>query len=318
MPTVTAMSSQVQWGVSLALISMLTYGACMVLVSTSAHGMGSGAGSLFAAIAGVPAGFTLVLLQLGTGIEIAMPSAWGLCAFALAGICSTYLGRWLIFRSIELMGPSNASGLQSTSPLITAVIGWLILGETITLVGAFGFVLGLVGLLVMNAGIRQSTLAGRPQNGLASFVSSATLIGLASATAYSVSHVLRASAVRDWTEPLVGALIGAVAGVLTLLLASRKQLSGYLRDARRNAAGVRMYMTVGALQFVAQSLAIASMKFIPASVAALISMSTPLIVMPLSYFVLRGQQKMSAASVIGICITLTGIALVILHSAAES
>jgi len=69
---------------------------------------------------------------------------------------------------------------------------------------------------------------------------------------------------------------------------------------------------------VAQALVIASMGVIPASVAALVSMCTPLAVMPLSFLLLHNRERLRPATAWGICITLVGIALVVLFSASRS
>jgi drug/metabolite transporter (DMT)-like permease len=310
-----AVSPDVLRGVSLALLSMLTYGVCMVAVSVVLKGMSSGPGSLIAAAAGVPAGLLLGAIQLAVRGGVEVPTLWAVCAFALAGICSTYLGRWLVFKSIELIGPSSASGLQSISPLMTAVFGWIFLGERIGVVGFVGMGVGIVGLAAMSVGIgrTQQQPAARGPLRQGGFIFSTVLFGLGSAGAYSLSHIFRASAVRAWNEPLIGTTIGAAAGLLTLALASRNRLADYVREIRANPAPARVYFGVGVLQFAAQALVIASMRYIPASVAALISMCTPLAVMPISYFVLRKREKLSWATVLGICITLAGVALVVLY-----
>jgi drug/metabolite transporter (DMT)-like permease len=238
----------------------------------------------------------------------------------LAGIASTYLGRWLVFRSIELVGPSSASGLQSTSPLITAAFGWIFLNEAIGLWGMAGIALGILGLLLMSIGLRPALPLHREptrhiQSGVATF---ALLVGLGSASAYSASHIFRAAAVRQWNEPLLGAAIGALAGTLALALGSHRRWRSYVAQVRSHPRAAQAYFAAGALQLVAQALVIASMRFIPASVAALVSMCTPLAVMPLSFLLLRNRERLRPATAWGICITLVGIALVVLFSASRS
>jgi drug/metabolite transporter (DMT)-like permease len=321
-----AVSADFLFGVSLALLALLMFGASMVAISVLLKGMSSGPGSFLAAAAGIPVGLVLSAIQLLVQGGVEMPSPWAVCAFALAGICSTYLGRWLMFKSIEVIGPSSAAGLQSTSPMITALFGWLFLGELIGVAGFIGMGLGVVGLAAMSIGIGKTQ---RPANLLApavgrapvsqrGFVIATLLLGLVAAASYSGSHVFRAFAVREWNQPLLGGTIGAVAGALALALASRAKLAGYMREIRANPRPARAYFAIGALQFVAQALVIASMRFIPASLAALISMCSPLAVMPISYFVLRKREKLGAATVLGICITLVGVALVILYAPGRS
>jgi drug/metabolite transporter (DMT)-like permease len=317
---IPAVSADFLWGVSLAALSMVTYGACMVAISLALKGMSSGPGAMLAAAAGVPIGLVLGVLQLAVYGGVEMPGAWAVCSFALAGICSTYLGRWLMFRSIETIGPSSAAGLQSTSPMITALFGWAFLHEAIGLAGFIGMGLGILGLAAMSVGVGQARKSAQAEVAggalplrQGGFIFGTMLFGVMAAASYSGSHVFRASAVRQWNEPLLGTTIGALAGVLTLAVASRNKLAGYVQEIRANRAAARVYFAVGVLQFVAQALVIAAMRYIPASLAALISMCTPLAVMPISYFVLRKREKLGWATVLGVCLTLAGVALIVLY-----
>jgi drug/metabolite transporter (DMT)-like permease len=303
-------------GGSLALLSMLTYGSCMVLISVGMRNMRSEPGSLLAAAAGVPIGVLISSFQLAWGGVVPGFNALTVTAFALAGIFSTYLGRWLVFKSIERIGPSGASALQSTSPLLTALFAWVFLGEAIGWMGVFGITLAILGLMAMSLGLQkrasdQGSAAGKGRAGQA-MVWGSLAFGIASSVAYSGSHIFRGSAVRVWNEPLLGATIGAAAGFLVLLLASRTKLEGYRLEILANPRGAALFAGIGALQFFAQSLVIASMKYIPVSVAALIYMCTPLVVMPLSYFVLRNHEKLNWVMVLGILITLCGAAISLL------
>lgn len=312
----------VAWGVALALAAMLIYGACMVMVSAAdqGQGLGSGPGSMLAALAGIPTGLVLAAWRVLAESGIAWPSGEALAFFVLAGVASTYLGRWLVFRSIELVGPSRASGLQSSSPLVTAAFGWIFLNEAIGLWGIAGIALGIFGLLLMSVGLRPalppaSEHARGVQSGVATM---ALLVGLGSACAYSASHIFRAAAVRQWNEPLLGAAIGALAGTLALALGSHRRRGGYAAQVRAHPRAAAAYFAAGALQLIAQAMVIASMRFIPASLAALVSMCTPLAVMPLSFLLLRNRERLRPATAWGICITLAGIALVVLFSNSRS
>lgn len=318
MSSLPVIAPDVALGGALAVLSLLTYGTCMVLVSVGMRNMRSEPGSLLAAAAGVPAGVLICAFQLAFGTVGPGISAWAVLAFALAGILSTYLGRWLVFKSIELIGPSGASALQSTSPLLTALFAWVLLGETIGWMGMLGIVLAIVGLASMSLGLQRRAAGNDPASGGprrgGGMVWGMLLFGVASSAAYSGSHIFRGSAVRTWNEPLLGTTIGAAAGLLALLVASRNRLPDYRRDILANRRGAALFAGIGVLQFLAQSLVIASMKYIPVSVAALISMCTPLVVMPVSYFVLLNQEKLNRVMVLGILITLSGTAMSLLFA----
>lgn len=312
---VPAVEADALWGALLAIAAMITFGSCMVAVSFLMRGLGSGPGSMLAAAAGLPVGMAAAIAQLAFGPGVETPSVRALLLFAVAGVFSTYLGRWLVFESIGLLGPSRAAALQCTSPLITASLAWLLLGETLGPLGLLGIALGIAGLMAMSVGgqRRSATLGNAVPSRQGSIVFGSLVIGLASAAAYSASQVARASGVRDWPEPLLGATVGMFAGLVALVIARRKHLAGYAREIRAHRVGAVLYLCVGMFQFLAQGLVITSMKYIPAAVAGLISMATPLVVMPISYFVLRRQENLTPAVVLGMLITLSGIALVVLH-----
>ena len=308
-------SPETLWGSGLALLALAIFSSCMVTVSFLMRGMGSGPGSMLAAAAGGVAGLVVAIGQLAFGGGAEPPTLRAVIWFAVAGIFSTYLGRWLVFKSIERMGPSRAAAVQCISPLIIAFFGWLLLGEVLATLGFLGMALGIAGLVIMTTG-GQPKLAGTPGRQTVRqdrFLFGSLLVGLGSAAAYSSSYVLRADAVREWNEPLLGSAIGALVGLATLLFASRQQLVGHVLEIRANPGAARVYFAVGTMQFTAQVLVIASMRYIPAAVAGLISMSTPLLVMPMSYFLLRKQENLTPASVLGICITIAGLVLVVLY-----
>lgn len=317
------LSPDLLWGTALALVAMGVYSACMLTIATASKELGSGPGSFLAAAAGLPVGIIMVLALWVSGYGTTAPTFWPVVSFALAGICSTYLGRWLVFKSIELIGPSGSASLQSVSPLITAVFGWIFLGEVVGAVGIVGIAIGIVGLLITGMGIdRSQSRSESPSTAMPigrnrGFIVATLLLGMGSAVAYSLSHVFRASGVREWNEPLMGTLIGVASGLLVLGISGHRRLPEYVRQARAHPKAARVYFGVGCLQFVAQALVIASMKYIPTSMAALIAMCTPLVIMPVSYFFLRNHERLNRFTVLGIVFTLAGIALLVLYGAPD-
>jgi drug/metabolite transporter (DMT)-like permease len=63
---------------------------------------------------------------------------------------STYLGRWFFYESVVRFGPAKASIFQISSPLFTAMMAWLLLGERLTLLVALGMVMTIAGLMLVS------------------------------------------------------------------------------------------------------------------------------------------------------------------------
>ena len=238
--------------------------------------------------------------------------------FALAGVFSTYLGRWFFYESVVRFGPAKASVFQVSSPLFTALIAWLLLGEAISAVVAAGMVLTIGGLVLVSAkpsGARAPAKAAEPAavGAAARLLRSVLLLGLCSSLAYAVGNVLRGAGIRSWNEPVLGALVGAVSGLALHLLFSKgkRELVGRLRSADRR--GIALFALMGVTTISAQMCTIAAMRYIPLSVATLVTLCTPILVFPLSHWFYRNQDEITARTLVGSVLTLFGIFVIVMR-----
>jgi drug/metabolite transporter (DMT)-like permease len=252
--------------------------------------------------------------------------AWqpqGFVLFLLAGACSTWLGRWFFFESVVRFGPSRASLFQITSPLFTALFAWAFLNEALRVPQLGGMGLALAGLLLVvpgtagasatvpcaGEGLARAGAAGRGR--ARRWLQSALVLGVGSSIAYSLGNIFRGAAIRNWDEALLGALTGASAGLVLHAAFSRdsRQLPGRLRRADRR--GVLLFAISGVVTISAQTCLILSLKSIPVSVAALITLCTPLLVFPMSYLMFRNSEKITPRTLLGGALMLAGVALIV-------
>jgi drug/metabolite transporter (DMT)-like permease len=137
-------------------------------------------------------------------------------------------------------------------------------------------------------------------------------MGAASAVGYALGAVLRGASVRQWNEPVAGALIGAVAGLALHLVIGSGHRS-MLREIRAgDPIGVRLYALGGVLTITAQMCTIAAMRHIPVAIATVITLCTPLVVLPASYFLLRNRERIGLAMLAGAVLTMAGMAVIVL------
>ncbi|CAA9313089.1 MAG: hypothetical protein AVDCRST_MAG93-5353 [uncultured Chloroflexia bacterium] len=251
-----------------------------------------------------------------------------LLLFALAGFFSTYLGRWFLYDSIVKLGPSRASAFQASNPMFTFVIAWLVLGQTLTKmdVGAASSI--LLGLCLANyrPPDRRSDASDRPNatavaqertpNTLTcrfrTMLGSGTFLAIFGAFSYAVSNVLRGSAIRDWNEPMLGVLVGASVGLgaYVLLSSEAQAFPDNLKHADRK--GIYLYAFSGILTMLAQACMITAMWYLPVPIVTLITLSTPILVIPAGIFLLRNREKISALTVFGSALVLAGITTMLL------
>lgn len=258
---------------------------------------------------------------------------YGFFLFVLAGFFSTYLGRWFFFDSIAKLGPAKASVFQTSNPLFTVIIAWIFLGERLSPLSVAAIATILLGLFLTSyvpgtfskpaapvetgyepfetpahAGRFAALRAVRPSVAMQSGV----FLAVAGAASYAVGNVLRGAAIQGWNEPILGGLIGAAAGLVLHLLTSSttRHFWSYLKGADR--VGLLMYVVSGTLTITAQVCVIASFRYMPVSIANLITLSTPVLVTPLSYFLLRNQEGINLRTIFGTVLVLSGIATILL------
>lgn len=299
-------------GAAFAAGAMLLFAICSIVTASAMRRLDTDAGAMIAALVNLPLGIVLVLGQLVFFGALRGPSLAGVSGFLLAGVFSTYLGRWLFFKSIETAGPTRASSFQTLSPLITALLGWLLLGQHLSPLAMAGIALGVLGLATTSLGsrgIRSTATAQAPAIDLRSFL----LIALGSSTAYAISHILRAGAIQSWNEPIAGVVLGALAGTLALALVNRRKLPQLRQRVVAQPQAAALYAGVGCMQVIAQTFMIASLAHIPASIAALITMCTPLVVLPASLLLFKNRERIGGFVVLGLAITITGVALTMLQ-----
>ena len=124
---------------------------------------------------------------------------------------------------------------------------------------------------------------------------------------------MRGHAVREWPEPVIGALVGAVAGLILHIAVTPGKADLLAQLRRASPRGLGLFVIVGLGNIGGQIFSIAAMRYIPISIAVLISMCTPLLVIPLSRLLLANSEPWTAKLIGGSALALAGIVLVVLR-----
>jgi drug/metabolite transporter (DMT)-like permease len=264
-----------------------------------------------------------LLLAIDMAVRHRVPTwdGMGVLLFMGAGLFATYLGRWFILESIARLGPAKASafpGQQSAVHRGDRVGGAGRADRRRCRARHRGRHCGTA-LVSLPGGARQQAAAparvARADTSWRRWLGSGLVLGVGSSAAYAMGNVFRGAAIRQWNELALGVLIGALTGLalqLALGKGQREVLRGLSTADRR---GVQLFVASGVLTIGGQLLTVAAMAFTPVAVVSLITLCTPLVVFPASYFLLGNEEGIGWRTVAGGVLTLGGIAAVVLTTA---
>ncbi|MGQ0512101.1 MAG: DMT family transporter [Betaproteobacteria bacterium] len=293
-------------GVFLALLAMACFAANIVLTRYAVARMP------------VESGFFIVLATnvLFPGLvypfELAVrtaPWSWdwkGAGIFALGGIVGTFLGRRFLFDTVHLLGPARASVFHSTAPAFALVGAWLLADERLG-----WYEIGLMAVVWLGlwftqprAGTTQVT-AAQARLGL--------IAGILTVAGFGFGNVLRGVATRTWEEIFLGTVIASVAALLCQVLVTRhwSRIGAQLRSADRKAIG--LYLACGVTTSLGSVFISAAMLRMEIALATLVVHTTPLLIFPVSVFILKNREELTARTLAGAALVLAGIAALLLR-----
>lgn len=310
-------------GYLLATGALLLFTTSTLVTKAASSRINLGLGFLIATSTNVVFSALALAIQLALrsrGLEWNMQAFW---FFAVAGGFGTYLGRWFFYESVVRFGPAKASIFQISSPLFTALMAWIALGERLTPLVAFAMAMTLGGLMLVSSK-PGSFLRGKAAPSPAQvqpvkasvqerLLQSVLILGLGSSLAYAIGNVLRGVAVRAWNEPVVGGLVGSVFGLAlhVIFTPEKQEILSRLRAA--SGRGIWLYVFIGVCTISAQIFTIGAMRYIPLSLATLITLCTPLLVFPLSHWLFKNQGDITATVLVGSALALLGIFIIVMR-----
>ena len=294
-------------GITYALLAMLAFATNIVITRFAVARMPVEAGFFIVLATNVLFPAALFALELGVR---AAPWSWhwqGAGLFAIGGVIGTFLGRRFLFDTVKLLGPSRASVFHSTAPAFALVGAWLLAGE---LLGAYE--IALMALVWLGLWLTQPR-AGALHALAPDVLRKGFVAGLLTVAGFGFGNVLRGLAMRDWSEAALGTVIASLAAFACQILATRNwgRIAAQLRAADRPAlllyAGCGVFTSLGSI-FI--SLAMTKIEI---ALAVLVVHTTPLVIFPVSVWILQNREELTGRTVSGAALVLAGIALLALR-----
>ncbi len=276
----------------LALISALVSAGATIFIRQGLRTSGALTGFWINLAVGVVVLWGAVAVTGGPGPV----SAKALAYFVLAGLVGTVAGRLFRFLAIDRVGASVATALINLNPMIATLLAIVLLGERVT-------VPIVVGTLVIVAGTTLLSLSGRHVG----FRPRLLWLPILSATCFGAVSILRKLGLGG-AGPIIGTAVNATTAAVvfaTFMLATGQ------RDALIARGRPLVYFVIaGFLENTAVFLNIVALGMGTVSVVTPLYGTSPIFVLPLSFFFLRGIEVLTLRVVTGTVLIVLGIYLI--------
>lgn len=262
-----------------------------------------------------------------TSIATSLPMAWIMLAvlhrFTLGGVFPSDVspGRWFLLgtsgilafvvssyfmlNAYQCIGPRLTTLISTFTPVLSAMLAWGFLGQTLPPNAALGIATVILGIawVVAERGNGQGTGAAPDVRRGVTYASLGTV-------AQAVAFVFAAQGISGGFAPLSASLIRLTAGIVALWA-----LIAWRRTVRSTAAvfshdrPLFLLLAAAALTgpVLSALLVLFSFQFIPVGVATTLSHTTAIVLIPVGHFVFR--EQISARAILGTVVTIAGIAL---------
>jgi drug/metabolite transporter (DMT)-like permease len=260
-------------------------------------------------------GFLCLASWISRGVPLPVDAsrhAW--IWLAVSGLAGFVFGDLCLYRAYLVIGPRLSTLMMSLVPLLTTIIGWIVLGEVLTRRDMLGMSLTVGGIAwaVLDRGRSAASAAqpdvqdiqtGVPLRGLA--------LGFGGALGQASGLILSKIGIGSY-DAFAATQIRVLAGIagyslLFFVLRWWPNVRAGLRD--RRALG---FAALGAFfgPFIAVSLSLVAIRSTLSGVAASIMALTPVLIIPL--VVLLRRERVGAGGVLGALVAVTGVCLLFL------
>ncbi|HEX6300399.1 MAG TPA: DMT family transporter [Acidimicrobiia bacterium] len=255
------------------------------------------------------------VLVLGTiSLTVKAPnwSTAGVVGLAVGGVLGSLMGRSANLRGVRLVGATRTSAFMTGTPLVAAVAGSIVLGETVDLVDGVGGLFVIAGLLAL---VRSRATPTSVLDGVATSADRKTIrLGFIFAAAapvfFGLSFVVKKWGLLRYDSAVLGAFIGAITALLFVI--SLDVLAKRFRRRMSENFGRIPWWFVGA--GVAMSGALltqfAAFSYLEAWLVGVLQGTQGIWALILGWLFIRKEERIDAWVVTSILLVAAGVTLI--------
>ncbi len=296
------------WGEIAALITAAFWTVTALAFEAAGRKIGSLVLNLLRLILGFLLLSTFTLFYRGYFFPVdASAEAW--FYLFISGLVGFVIGDLCLFQAFVMIGARVSMLIMSLTPLFTALISWIILGETLTLQNWFGMMVTMAGIsLVILKKADRSSQKGMFNRFKVGFPMVGVLLALGGSIGQGTGLVLSKFGMQEY-DAFAASQIRVLAGIFGFVLIFtilRRWRDVFLALTFRKSM---LQMSLGAFfgPFLGVSFSLIAVKYASAGVAAtLMSIVPVLIIAPSAIFL---KENVSLKEITGAIIAVGGVAL---------
>ncbi|MEI6683568.1 MAG: DMT family transporter [Bacteroidota bacterium] len=237
----------------------------------------------------------------------ATPRTW--LFLGLSGLIGFVFGDLCLFQAFVVIGARISMLLMALAPPLTALIGWIVLGETLSWKSWIGMILTITGIALVvlkrhtkaesNGGFRKVKFS-YPVWGI--------LLGLGGAVGQAAGLVLSKVGMRDY-DTFAATQIRIIAGVAGFAILFT--VMGFWKHAYRalNKRKPMLQLSLGAFfgPFLGVSFSLIAIKYADTGIASTLMSIVPVLIIPPS--ILLYKEKVTVKEVAGALIAVLGVVM---------
>ena len=226
---------------------------------------------------------------------------------SLSGVIGLSLGDAFLFQSMVSVGTRLGTLLLSLAPIFGSIIAWIFFGEILSILQITGIVLTLAGIAWVVASHQEppDTPRGHTRRGV--------MFGILAGLGQAVGLILSKQGMSGGFSPFQANAIRMLAAVsFSWVWATLAGNTGSTFEELRGKPRTLGLLAVGA--FVGPVLGVVSsliaIQYVEIGIASTLNALTPVIILPISYFVLK--EKVSWQAIVGTLLAIVGVAILFL------
>jgi drug/metabolite transporter (DMT)-like permease len=216
----------------------------------------------------------------------------------LSGIVGFFLGDLLLFKSFTVIGSRTSQLIMSFAPMLTAMIGWVMLDEILSLKSIAGIIVSMAGIMI--AVVDKELKLNIPLKGF--------LFAFGGALGQAVGLILSKKGMGDY-DAVAATQIRAIFGLLgfALLVTFLKRWQKVFKSAKDTRS--MSVITLGAVfgPFVGVALSLFAVQHTETGIASTLMALVPIFIIVPS--ALMFHEKITARQVIGAVISIAGASI---------